>query len=87
MRQKPTPSIDRRCLAAVNKLRAMETDDGQSMMRAIADRLGIKRQAPYSWRRVPAEHVLVVHELSRLSLNELRPDIYPLSVLAKACNS
>jgi hypothetical protein len=45
-------------------------------MRTIADRLGIKRQAPYTWKQVPAEHALVVSEISGLSLHDIRPDIY-----------
>jgi hypothetical protein len=48
----------------------------RGLMREIADTLGIKPQAPYTWDRVPAEHVPVVHEISGLPLNEIRPDIY-----------
>lgn len=43
---------------------------------ALALRLGIKHQSLYGWRRVPAEHCLVVEELSGISRHELRPDVY-----------
>jgi DNA-binding transcriptional regulator YdaS (Cro superfamily) len=49
----------------------------QRQMRAIADALNIKRQAPYTWRRVPAEHVLAIAELTGMSPHEIRPDLYP----------
>ena len=46
-------------------------------MPEIADRLKVKRQAPYTWRWVPSEHVLLVAEISRMTPHEIRPDIYP----------
>jgi hypothetical protein len=48
------------------------------MMRVIADRLNIKPQAPYAWRRVPPEHVLAVAEVSGMAPEQIRPDIYPV---------
>lgn len=44
---------------------------------ALADRLGIKRQAFYMWRRVPAERVLDIEAATGVSRHDLRPDIYP----------
>jgi len=68
------------CLAAVRELRR------RGKMREIADRLHIKRQAPYTWQRVPAEHVLTVAKISSMTPSQLRPDIYPVSLL-QAANS
>jgi hypothetical protein len=46
-------------------------------MRLIADRLKIKRQAPYMWRRVPAERVRAIARITGYPLSEIRPDLYP----------
>jgi len=44
---------------------------------AIATALKITRQAPYLWKRVPAQHVLDVARITGLKPYELRPDLYP----------
>ena len=44
--------------------------------RAIADVLGIKRQAVDFWQIVPSERVLVVEKLTGISRFELRPDVF-----------
>ena len=83
MRRKQPEAPD--CDAAVLRLRKMiDGRTGHSMMRVIAERLNIKRQAPYGWRRVPPEHVLTVAELSGMTTTQLRSDIYPAALLAKA---
>lgn len=43
---------------------------------ALARRLGIKHPSLHSWRRVPAEHCLIIEELSGVSRHDLRPDVY-----------
>ncbi|MCJ2080725.1 Cro/CI family transcriptional regulator [Methylobacterium sp. J-090] len=42
----------------------------------LARALGITHQAVLKWRRLPAERVLDVERLSRVSRHDLRPDIY-----------
>ena len=47
---------------------------------ALADQLGIQAPSIASWRRagqVPAERVLAVSRLTRISPHAIRPDIYP----------
>ena len=44
---------------------------------ALARGLGIKHNAFYAWKRVPAERVLDIEALSGVSRHDLRPDIYP----------
>ena len=56
----------------MRKLREMQ------LMPAIAVKLNLKRQTPYQWRRVPAEYVLTVADLSGLDPHEIRPDLYPV---------
>jgi DNA-binding transcriptional regulator YdaS (Cro superfamily) len=43
---------------------------------ALANGLGIKHPALYSWKRVPAERVLEIERLTGVSRHELRPDVY-----------
>jgi Bacterial toxin YdaS len=43
----------------------------------IAEACGIVRHAVWNWRRVPAEHVLVVAALLKIPRHQIRPDIYP----------
>lgn len=42
----------------------------------LADGLGIKHQAFYSWKKVPAERVLDFERLTGISRHEQRPDIF-----------
>lgn len=44
---------------------------------ALADRLGITRQALYQWQRIPAERVIDIERISGVPRHELRPDLYP----------
>lgn len=44
---------------------------------AVANACGISRQAPFQWRKVPIERVLVVEEVIGLPRHVIRPDIYP----------
>ncbi len=44
--------------------------------KALADQLGISRQAIEQWRRVPPERVLDVERITGVSRYALRPDIY-----------
>jgi len=53
-------------------------------MREIAERLNIKRQAPYTWWRVPSERVLVVAAVTGMSPHEIRPDLYPERLMRKS---
>jgi hypothetical protein len=43
----------------------------------IAAKLNIRRQAPYSWRRVPPARVLAIARITRIPCHMLRPDLYP----------
>jgi hypothetical protein len=47
------------------------------MFSRIARSLGITRQAPSAWRRVPAERVLDVERITNIPRWRLRPDLYP----------
>lgn len=38
--------------------------------------LGISRQAPYRWRRIPARHVPTLANVLGISRSELRPDLW-----------
>lgn len=46
----------------------------------LAELLGIKRPALYQWKRVPAERVLKIEELTRgkVTRHQMRDDIYPI---------
>lgn len=44
--------------------------------KALAAAIGVTRQAIEQWRRVPAERVLDVERVSRVSRHDLRPDIF-----------
>lgn len=43
---------------------------------ALANHLGIKHPALYSWKRVPAERVLDIERLTGVSRHDLRPDVF-----------
>lgn len=42
---------------------------------ALASALGIRHQALYGWKRVPAERVLDIERITGISRHELRPDL------------
>lgn len=42
----------------------------------LASLLGIRHQAFYSWRRVPAERVLDLERISGISRHDIRPDVF-----------
>jgi len=42
----------------------------------LAFALGIRHQAFYSWKRVPAERVLAFERLTGISRHEQRPDLF-----------
>ncbi|WP_419952513.1 Cro/CI family transcriptional regulator [Methylobacterium sp.] len=44
--------------------------------KALAAAIGVTRQAIEQWRRVPAERVLDVERISKVSRHALRPDIF-----------
>lgn len=46
-------------------------------MPIIAEKLHIARQAPYAWKKVPAERVQQVARITGFKPHELRPDLYP----------
>lgn len=43
----------------------------------LADKLGITRQAFHQWTIVPPYRVLAVEEITGVSRERLRPDLYP----------
>ena len=45
----------------------------------IAKTLNITRAAVSAWTRVPAEHVIIVAELTGIARERLRPDLYPIN--------
>ena len=45
---------------------------------SLARKLGIKHNAFYVWKRVPAERVLEIERITGISRHDLRPDLYPL---------
>ena len=51
------------------------------LLRQIADRLQLSKQATQQWRRVPAERVLAVADITGWPVYELRPDLYPRAVI------
>lgn len=44
---------------------------------SLAQKLGIKHNAFYVWKRVPAERVLKIEHITGISRHDLRPDLYP----------
>lgn len=50
------------------------------MRSKIARGLGISPQAVGQWKRVPAERVIAVAEITGIPARELRPDLYPDTV-------
>ena len=45
----------------------------------LAAELGLSHQAIYNWRRVPVHHVRRVAELTGLSREQIRPDIFAVT--------
>lgn len=43
---------------------------------ALANQLGIKHPALYSWKRVPAERVLEIERITGISRHVQRPDVF-----------
>ena len=43
----------------------------------LARRLGIRRNAFYRWRQVPANRVIPLEKISGISRHDIRPDLYP----------
>lgn len=46
-------------------------------IKKLAERLGIRHPSLYDWKKVPAERVLTISELSGHAPHDIRPDIYP----------
>ena len=46
---------------------------------SLARQLGIKHNAFYVWKRIPAERVLDIERITGISRHDLRPDLYPCS--------
>ncbi len=42
----------------------------------LARQLGVKRQAVFAWKRIPAERARKVSEITGIPLADLRPDLY-----------
>lgn len=44
---------------------------------ALARHLKIKRQAVCQWERIPADRVIEIEKLTKVSRHDLRPDLHP----------
>lgn len=44
---------------------------------ALANKLGISKQAVSMWEKIPAERVIAIEAATGISREELRPDLYP----------
>lgn len=42
----------------------------------LAKALGLSKQSVWAWRRVPAAHVLKIEDLTGVSREKLRPDVF-----------
>lgn len=51
---------------------------------ALANQLGIKHQALYSWRHVPVDHVVAMERITGISRHDLRPDLSAIFANAEA---
>lgn len=47
-------------------------------IRALARELGMSPQALSEWRRVPADRILQVEAVTKISRKKLRPDLYQI---------
>jgi DNA-binding transcriptional regulator YdaS (Cro superfamily) len=45
-------------------------------VQALADAIGVRRQAVSGWQRCPAERVLAVEQATGIARERLRPDLY-----------
>ena len=43
---------------------------------ALADKIGVDRTTPYTWRQVPPHHVRRISQVTGIPKHELRPDLY-----------
>lgn len=51
----------------------------------LARKLGISKQAVSQWSEIPIRHVHRVHEVTRIPLTDLRPDVFhPASLSGSA---
>lgn len=53
-------------------------------VRALARLVGVSQPAVSNWTRVPADRVLAVESLTKVSRSDLRPDLYPAEPAADA---
>jgi TorA maturation chaperone TorD/DNA-binding transcriptional regulator YdaS (Cro superfamily) len=51
-------------------------------VRPLARALGVSQPAVSAWKRVPADRVLAVESITGVARSQLRPDLYPDSVIA-----
>lgn len=58
--------------------------DAVGGLAGLAEPLGITAQAVSQWDEVPPLRVLQVERVSGISRHELRPDLYPLEIEARA---
>ncbi|RWE81927.1 MAG: hypothetical protein EOS63_08040 [Mesorhizobium sp.] len=54
---------------------------------ALASHLGIRHQAFYSWKRVPAERVLDIERATGISRHAQRPDLFGPDIHAGPASS
>jgi DNA-binding transcriptional regulator YdaS (Cro superfamily) len=45
----------------------------------LAKHLGIRHQAFYSWKEIPARHIVAIEQATGVPREQLRPDLYRLS--------
>jgi DNA-binding transcriptional regulator YdaS (Cro superfamily) len=50
--------------------------DAAGGLRPLARKLGIGHTAVFQWRKIPLHHLFRVEEITGLSREELRPDIF-----------
>lgn len=59
----------------------IDTDNALNLIRgktrvALARKLGITRQAIGLWKKIPAERVVEIEEVTGIPREQLRPDLY-----------
>jgi DNA-binding transcriptional regulator YdaS (Cro superfamily) len=42
----------------------------------LAHKLGVSHQTVYQWKRIPLQHIFAIEEMTDISREYLRPDIY-----------
>lgn len=50
---------------------------------ALATALGIKHQALYNWKRVPAERVLDMERITGIPREQIRPDLAAIFIVSQ----